>query len=177
MKKRWIPIVLGIISTATQAETSNQVHFQGQFLNAPCVVSADTENQLIDMGQYRTGDILQTGQYTANIPFEIRLVNCDIELAQTARFSFIGERDQLDPSLLKIRSDQSPNAQTAQGIGLEIVDANGTPLRPDGVVYSEAKALINGQNTFIFSARYKSTTAMVKAGQANADANFLITYQ
>ena len=177
MKKLWLPTVLVMISTVTKADLTNQIHFQGQFLNAPCVVSADSENQLIDMGQYRTGDILQTGQYTANIPFEIRLVNCDIEVAQTAKFSFFGERDQLDPSLLMIKSDQTPNAQIAQGIGLEIVDANGTPLRPDGVVYSEAKALINGQNTFIFSARYKSTGALVKAGQANADANFLITYQ
>lgn len=167
-----------MISNIVFADRISQVHFKGNFLNAPCVVSSDTQNQIIDLGQYRTAEIVQSAQYTAHVPFEIRLVNCDIKLAETARFSFIGERDSIDPTLLLIKSDkQSTNAQTAKGIGLEIVDANGLTLSPNGVVYSEIKALKNGINTFMFSARYKSTSDDVQPGQANASANFLIDYQ
>jgi len=56
------------------------------------------------------------------------------------------------------------------------LDFSKSSLLTDGTVLSAAQTLIDGNNTFNFVARYKSTAAAATAGQAYADANFVITY-
>jgi len=48
---------------------------------------------------------------------------------------------------------------------------------PDGSTFSTAHKLIDGENTLNFSAMYVSTVAAPTAGQANADATFIMQYQ
>lgn len=153
------------------------VHFQGEFVNASCAVSTDTEDQIVHLGQHRTAAITAAAQYTANVPFSIKLVDCDTSTIKTAQFAFSGPRDTTDATLLKVSSGPSTNAVTASGVGIEINDSAGSVITPNGAVLSKAETLINGNNIINFIARYKSTAAAVTAGQAYADANFVVSYQ
>lgn len=165
----------GVVQAAPTVN-GGTVHFTGEFVNAACAVSSDTANQTVNLGQYRTAQIKQAGDYTSNVPFQIKLVDCDSTVSKTAQFAFSGPQDATDATLLKIHSGPSANAVTATGVGIEISDGKGKVLTPDGNVLSTAQNLIDGNNTFNFVARYKATSASATAGQAYADANFVINY-
>lgn len=165
----------GLAQAATTVN-GGTVHFKGEFVNAACAVSSDTANQTVDLGQHRTAKITKAGDYTPNVPFQIKLVDCDTAVSKTAEFAFSGPQDETDSTLLKIHSGPSSNAVSATGVGVEITDSAGKVLTPDGKVLSTAQNLIDGNNTFNFIARYKATAEQATAGQAYADANFVITY-
>ncbi|MNL64720.1 Type-1 fimbrial protein, A chain precursor [compost metagenome] len=96
-------------------------------------------------------------------------------MAKTASVAFTGQIDPTDKTLLAITSGSNDN--TAQGVGIEILDSQSSTLTPDGATFSAAKALIEGTNTLNFTARYKSTAATTAPGQANADATFVMKYE
>lgn len=169
-------LVASSLVQAAPTVEGGTVHFKGEFVNAACAVSSDTANQTVDLGQHRTAKITKAGDYTSNVPFQIKLVDCDSAISKTAQFAFSGPQDTTDATLLKIHSGPAANAVSATGVGVEISDSKGGILTPDGSVLSNAQSLINGNNTFNFIARYKSTAAAATAGQAYADANFTITY-
>jgi len=164
------------LAQAAPTVNGGTVHFTGEFVNAACAVSSDTANQTVDLGQHRTAQIKKAGDYTSNVPFQIKLVGCDSTVSKTAQFAFSGPQDTTDTTLLKIHSGPSANAVSATGVGIEISDSKGNVLTPDGTVFSTAQNLIDGNNTFNFIARYKATAASATAGQAYADANFVINY-
>ncbi|GAB3042056.1 type 1 fimbrial major subunit FimA [Acinetobacter apis] len=164
------------LSHAAPTVNGGTVHFQGEFVNAACAVSSDTANQTVVLGQHRTAKITKAGDYTANVPFQIKLVDCDTEVSKTAQFAFSGPQDSTDATLLKVNSGPSANAVAAKGVGVEILDSKGSTLTPDGTAFSAAQTLIDGNNIFNFIARYKATAATATAGQAYADANFVVNY-
>ncbi|EKM9454595.1 type 1 fimbrial protein subunit FimA, partial [Escherichia coli] len=49
--------------------------------------------------------------------------------------------------------------------------------KPDGNSFSTNQNLIPGTNVLPFSARYKGTGTSASAGQANADATFIMRYE
>lgn len=179
--KKLLLATASMVLTAGMAQAAvvqgGSVHFAGEFINAACAVSSDTVDQTVQLGQHRTAKITKVGDYTPNVPFQIKLVDCDTEVAKTAEFAFAGPQDATDTTLLKIHSGPSANAVTATGVGIEIADAKGKVLTPDGTVFSNAQTLMNGNNTINFIARYKSTATAATAGQAYADANFVIDYK
>ncbi len=165
------------LSMAATTVTGGTVHFTGRIVNAACAVSADSTGQTVNMGQYRTAFFDAKGKKSGNVPFSIKLVDCDTTIVKTAKFAFSGPRDQTDTTLLRVHSGPSTNAVTASGVGIEISDSAGTVVTPDGAAFSKAETIIDGNNTINFIARYKSTAAAVTAGQAYADANFVVSYQ
>ena len=180
LKKIVLSIVAaGLVSTVAQADPTTvnggNVHFKGEFVNAACAVSTDTADQTVNLGQYRTASITAAGQTTTNVPFNIKLVQCDTTVAKTAAIAFNGTADGTDGTLLSINSGNS-NAKAATGVGIEILDSKSKTLTPNGSTFSTAQTLIDGNNTLPFVARYKSTAANVTAGQADADATFLVQY-
>ena len=179
MNKLFVVSALLITGTVQAATTVNggAVHFSGEFVNAACAVSSDTADQTVILGQHRTANITAVGQYTSNKPFTIKLVDCDTAVSKTAQIAFSGPIDSTDTTLLKIHSGPSSNATSATGVGIEISDSKGNVLTPDGTVLSTAQALIDGDNTLNFMARYKSTAEKATAGKAYADANFVVTYE
>lgn len=172
---------LGLFSTLAHADDSvvnivngGNIQFTGKFVNAACAVSLESENKVAELGQYRTAALTSAAQNTTNIPFDIKLTDCDPEVSKTAQIGFNGVADSDDSTLFSVNS--SGNSKAATGVGIEILDAKQKVLSPNGD-YSNAQALIAGDNTFNFLARYKSTAATVTAGQANADATFLVRYE
>ncbi|EIC85997.1 type 1 fimbrial major subunit FimA [Serratia sp. M24T3] len=163
-------------TTTTNTVNGGTVHFTGQFVNAACAVSTDTADQTINLGQYRTASITAAGQTTTNIPFNIKLVNCDTTVATAASIAFTGTPDEDNSTLFAVNAGGT-NSTAASGVGIQLLDSASNDLPPDGTTYSVAKTLTDGDNTIPFTARYKSTAATVTAGQADADATFVIQYQ
>lgn len=172
---------LGLFTTLAHADdpvvnivNGGNIQFTGKFVNAACAVSLESENKVVELGQYRTASLTAAAQNTTNIPFDIKLTDCDPEVSKTAQIGFNGLADSVDSTLFSVNS--GGNSKAATGVGIEILDSKNKVLSPNGD-YSTAQALIVGDNTFNFLARYKSTAATVTAGQANADATFLVRYE
>ncbi|OON40534.1 type-1 fimbrial protein subunit A [Izhakiella australiensis] len=173
-------LLISGVAYAADGDTSviangGTIHFQGEFINAACAVSTESSNQTVQMGQYRTAAFKAVGDTLTSVPFTISLNECDNSIAKQAQVSFAGQLDATDKTLLALNS--AGNASTAKGVALQILDSASNPITPDGSTYSVAQNLINGTNTLRFSANYKSTAEKVTAGQANADATFMIKYQ
>ncbi|MCI1898411.1 MAG: type 1 fimbrial major subunit FimA [Enterobacter sp.] len=173
---------LVLVASAAHAEdptpvsvNGGTVHFKGELVNAACSVNTASSEQTVTLGQYRTAKFTKVGDTTSNIPFTIVLNDCDPAVAKTAAVAFTGQIDATDKTLLAVTSGDNDN--TAQGVGIEILDSTSTTLTPDGASFSAAKNLIEGSNTLNFTARYKATAATTTPGQANADATFVMKYE
>ncbi|WP_202301445.1 type 1 fimbrial major subunit FimA [Dryocola clanedunensis] len=151
------------------------VHFEGELVNAACAVSTESADKTVHMGQYRTASFAKVGDTSAQVPFTIVLTDCDSTVAATASAAFTGQTDATDPTLLALNS--GGNATTASGVGIQILDRTSKVLSPDGTSFSTAQTLNDGANTLPFTARYKATAATATAGQANADATFVMKYE
>ncbi|HDX8940916.1 type 1 fimbrial major subunit FimA [Klebsiella michiganensis] len=182
-KKRLIKsaLALALLSTGTMASaaivTGGTVHFTGQIVNAACAVSADSVDQTVKMGQFRTANFTAVGTRSNAVPFTIKLEDCDSSVSTTAATSFSGNLDAVDPTVLTISNNVAGGvAGSASGVGIEISDHTGKVLKPDGSVFSTAQNLVDGSNVLNFTARYKSTKANVTPGEADADATFKMQY-
>ncbi|HEY1843356.1 MAG TPA: type 1 fimbrial major subunit FimA [Buttiauxella sp.] len=151
------------------------IHFKGELVNAACSVSTQSDGQIVKLGQYRTAAFTKAGDTSAQIPFTIVLNDCDSTVAATASAAFSGQSDAVDPTLLAVASGD--NGTTATGVGIQILDRASKVLSPDGATFSTAQNLNDGTNTLPFTARYKATAATATAGQANADATFVMKYE
>lgn len=173
-------MALALLSTGTMASaaivTGGAVHFTGQIVNAACAVSADSIDQTVKMGQFRTANFTAVGTRSNAVPFTIKLEGCDSSVSTTAATSFYGNLDAVDPTVLTISNIAGGAAGTASGVGIEISDHTGKVLKPDGSVFSTAQNLVDGSNVLNFTARYKSTKANVTPGEADADATFKMQY-
>lgn len=170
---------IALVSGAAQADTvsvnGGTVHFKGELVNAACAVSTESSDQVVKLGQYRTASFAKVGDTSAQIPFTIVLNDCDSTVATSASVAFTGQTDATDPTILAVSSGD--NTTTASGVGIEILDSASKVLTPDGSTFSTAHALTDGTNTLPFTARYKATAATATAGQANADATFVMKYE
>lgn len=165
----------GVAQAATTIVNGGTVHFTGEIVEAACAVSTDSADQTVPLGQYRTTEFSAAGDTTTSKPFNIVLHNCDTTVANEASVAFTGQTDAKDATLLA--TSAGDNGTAATGVGIEILDNQSSTLKPDGQTYSAAQTLNDGTNTIPFAARYKATTATVAAGQANADATFVMKYE
>lgn len=170
-----IAFASGVAHADTVTVNGGTIHFNGELVNAACAVSTQSSDQTVKLGQYRTAAFAKVGDTSAQVPFTIVLNDCDTSVSTMASVSFSGQTDATDPTLLSINS--GGNSSTATGVGIEILDSASKVLTPDGSTFSTKKTLINGTNTLPFTARYKSTTTTATAGQANADATFVMKYE
>lgn len=148
------------------------IHFKGEMVNAACVVSTQSANQTVNLGQYRTASFQSTGATSEKVPFEIVLNDCDPTVSTNTSITFSGQANVTNSDLLSIVNSDN----TATNVGIEILDHADTVLPPNGAEYSTAQALVNGNNILRFNARYKSTAVAVTPGLANADATFIVKY-
>ncbi|KLN97489.1 type 1 fimbrial major subunit FimA [Moellerella wisconsensis] len=168
--------VFASAASQTAIVPGGTVHFTGQIVNAACAVSADSTNQTVNMGQYRTAFFTAVGVRSNAVPFTIKLEDCDTKVSETAKTSFRGNSNQVDNTLLTVSNVGGGAAGAASGVGIEISDSSGTVLKPDGSVFSTPQKLNDGANTLHFTARYKSISNKVTPGAADADATFTMQY-
>lgn len=160
---------------ATTTVNGGTVHFVGELVNAACSVATESQDQTVQLGQYRTEILKIAGDVSTKIPFNINLVNCDTKIAKTAKVSFHGPQDADNLQLLAV-SATGGNQIQATKVGIEILDDTDKTLPPDNSSLSSAYTLIDNNNSLKFFARYKATGKST-AGQANADATFRMIYE
>lgn len=150
------------------------VNFTGSVVNAPCVVDVNSEGQTVRLGQYRTDSFNGTGSYSSPVDFTINLINCSAETYKTASVKFTGSTAE-DGDVLTLTSVQAGN-DIAEGVGVQILQDN-TAITVNGSESASAKSINDGTNRLPFQARYFALSDEVKPGEANASADFSITYQ
>jgi len=165
------------VPNPTITVTGGTIHFKGKLVSAPCAVSTDSDGQTIKLGEYTTHHFSKRGVMGSLTPFQIKLEDCDTTIASTAAVAFSGRQDATDSTLLAIDAGLSgDNKTTATGVGIRIKDEKTQAIIPDGKSFSTPHTLIDGENILNFIAQYKSTAAAT-AGDANADATFIMQYQ
>lgn len=166
----------GDASTNVVTVTGGTVHFRGSLVDAACSVSTDSVDQIVDLGQHPLHDFKTIGDKSELRPFTIKLEDCDTTVATTAAVAFSGSVDSTNSDLLAVDSSGS-NEASAAGVGIQILDESSKVVKPDGSTFSTAHKLIDGENILNFKSQYVSTVASPTAGQANADATFIMQYQ
>lgn len=157
------------------------VHFKGKLVAAPCVVSDDTSDQTVKLGEYTTHHFAKKGVAGMIKPFEIKLEDCDTSTASIASVAFSGIADATDPTLLAINQDDSTSgsATTATGVAIKIMDNASKIVKLDGSGFTDNTTILNGDSTpaLKFTAQYVSVQDGATGGDANADVNFIMKYQ
>ena len=147
------------------------VHFSGAVEAAPCVVSQESADQKVEMGQVRTSDFSSLGSWSDPVEFTINLKECDTTIAQQVGVTFRGVTDGKDPTVLMA----GQGAGSAEGIGLGIFDSRGVQVIPNTRPQTFTM-LEDGENVLYFRARYRSTSRTVTGGDASAQTWFTLTY-
>ncbi|MGL6002112.1 MAG: fimbrial protein [Plesiomonas sp.] len=181
MKANNILVAMGVGSmllcgsaVAAGGAGSGKVTFNGEIINAPCSVAPESVDQVVEMGQISTKELVKGGESNSK-QFNIKLLNCEITPDEDAvKVTFSGAKDPVDQNLLVIGGGQAAGAgikMTAPGTGTAIV--LGEPTAAFG--------LVNGDNELPFSAVLKGyadqTTNPLTAGAFTAVTNFTLSYE
>ncbi|WP_456311017.1 fimbrial protein [Serratia proteamaculans] len=165
-----IPALFTVSSFAADIEDStSQVTFTGKVIEASCIVSQDSLNQVIDMGTIAARDLSQDRK-GKDRNFNIKISGCsNTDGLSKAYVAFKGETTDQDATVLST----SGNNNT---VGIEIKH-NGQPVILDGQAKT-ADAGIDGAGDaqFNFTANYVALQDTVETGDANASADFTVFY-
>lgn len=155
--------------------TGGTIHFKGDLVAAPCAVSTDSSDQIVKLGEYTTHHFNASGIEGTKKPFQIKLEDCDATTYTTAAVQFQGRADSTNAKLLAVDSGLSGDQSgTATNVGIRILDSASGVVTPNGN-FSTPQKLSNGENIMNFAAQYVST-GVATAGDANADATFIMQY-
>ncbi|MCP1266290.1 fimbrial protein [Aeromonas hydrophila] len=178
MKANKILVAMGVGSmllcgsaVAAGGAGSGKVTFNGEIINAPCSVAPESVDQVVEMGQVSTKELVNGGESNSK-PFSIKLLNCEISDTEDAvKVTFSGASEQ-DGLLLIGGGD-------AAGAGIKMTAPGGAPI----VLGTPTAAfnLVNGDNELPFSAVLKGftdqTAKPLQAGAFTAVTNFTLSYE
>lgn len=179
-----------LAGTAQAANTvsGGTVNFEGRLVNAACALDTSTANQTVQMGQVRTSAFTKKGDKSPAVGFKITLTDCKVgpttnpttptggtradDNTVSIGFSAVQETGLDNASVIALGAGTG----TAKGIGLQIVDRSGNPVKLDGT--ASTKVTLNDDKVEVpFNAYYISTADAVTSGKADATALFTLTYQ
>ncbi len=69
------------------------VKFTGEIVDSPCVLSVDSQNQEVVLGQVQKSVFAAVGDKSPAKPFEIKLEDCDTTTMKKANVDSIGQRN------------------------------------------------------------------------------------
>ncbi|EHX9418200.1 long polar fimbrial major subunit LpfA [Escherichia coli] len=147
------------------------VKFTGEIVDAACVLSVDSQNQEVVLGQVQKSVFAAVGDKSPSKPFEIKLEDCDITTLKKAKVSFSGVGDTDKPELISV----STEAGAAKGVGIGIYDNSNTLVAMNSG--ESSTNLKKGQTVLYFTANYVSTLAAVTTGYGNAQVDFNLSYE
>ncbi|QNQ55470.1 fimbrial protein [Serratia liquefaciens] len=143
----------------------------GEIIDAGCNIngSGTSPNIPIVLGQISKTGFTDAGDTSGAKAFDIRLSSCPSSITG-ATVSFSGPADTANNQILAVTGG-------AAGVGVGLYEENATTLIPLGTS-SVSKTLTANAADFRFYAKYVATAAQggIKAGQANANADFTINY-
>lgn len=188
MKGKFTTIALALTSCLVAGQAlaeDSTVHFRGEIIDSACEVTADTQDQNVNLGKVNKTAFSGVGSTAAPTAFQIDLINCPATYTKAAvRFDgteAAGSNGDLaigNPATAAAPGDYTGDgdAATATGVAIRIYnrsDNSQVELYKDSA-YSDITA---GEVSMKFMARYIATAAAVTPGTANADSQFTVEYQ
>ena len=167
-----VAVSAALFSAGSMAKDGT-VKFTGDIVDTPCVVSSQSQNQTVNLGQVKQSVLNgAAGQRSAGTQFQIVLEECvlDPTTPEKAYITFSGISSQANVL------DVALQAGGATGVGIELTDANGKVI-PINTQHTNASDLVDGQNILNFKAAYISTAAAVTTGHADGTADFQFEYK
>lgn len=163
------------LSQAQTAEYSNDksslgttnIDFSVNLFEPACKISSQSQNMVINLGDWNTKDFRKTGTQTKRIPFQIFFEDCSAEFLSVA---IQGESDPSNNQFLKLNK-----SSTVKNIAIQIFEKEDL-LLPLNQYTQKAKIADKKANIQLF-ANFISTADLVTAGQASADATLMIKYE
>ena len=172
MKKTLLAMVMAgtaLVGMNNMAQAADgTVHFTGTITADACTINGGTPDQTVDLGTVSSSAMAGVATKSTPTKFALKLTACPAALTSAA-VKFDGTSDAVDSTLLKLDT-----GSTATGVGIEIGEADGTPL---GLfTASKSVAITGGAAELDFIGRYKSTIAAPTAGTANGTSQFTLNY-
>lgn len=164
--------ISGIAFSAFSADV--KVHINSSVVMESCDVDSDSKNINVNIGDFLSHTFPNIGSVSPKKEFDINLKGCSGAI-QGATVTFTGNSDHIDHDLLSL-SDASGQGGMASGVGVQILERDGTTMLPLGKP-STMQSLQPGNNTLKFYLRYKSTEATVSEGNASAVMYFDLKYK
>ncbi|NRD74175.1 type 1 fimbrial protein [Shewanella sp. VB17] len=174
MKKKitLLPVLLlgGLLTTSSaMAVNTTHVYFKGKIVESACGLSPDSIDQLIQLGQQPIHIFKAKGDRSPSIPFNIKLTDCNTEIATQAVFTF-GSNNDSSGQLFNVEGG-------ATGIGVRILH-NGTPINNGDV--ATTNSIVEGNNIASFSAAFEANVdpllVPITSGTADSWALLQVTY-
>lgn len=172
-----IIIITPLFSFFARASMTNNLsggdmHFYGAVVNTPCSIAAQSLHQSVMMGQVLVANFPSRGSWAAPKTFWLKLDNCSTAVFQFATVAFTGSVNANDPQVFKAGF----GADSAKGMGIGIFDSKGNLITPNSAPLS-GYPLLDGTSVLFFTAKYRSVSETVVAGDASAVVNFSVLYQ
>lgn len=143
------------------------IRLSGNIVAQTCSAEPEDVNKTVELGHWPTRQLRNVSDHTIPVHFVISLKGCT---GSGVKVAFMGEKDRSDPTLLAINSNSG-----ATGVAIEIMDMNHN--RVDMGDNSERISIdSNGDARLNFFAQYVAVSSPVSAGSANADSEFILTY-
>lgn len=162
---------LMLVCAGAQAHDGT-VNVSGTIQDNTCIVAPSSQAQTVPLGDISAKQFATQGSGSQPVAFVIDLQKCGAT-ATGVDFTFSGTADSDDKTLLAVDS----GSDAAQGIGIELQNADHTrlPLNQASARYALDPMLTDNQ--FTFYARYIATANSVTSGTAKATATFTLTWQ
>lgn len=158
-----------------------KVHMHGQLTSGACVVSADSQDLHVDMGEYTTHAFERIGDIPApGVPFTITLTDCGPGIQSGVGITFSGKKDPKEPDVfLVVAPDTRPTGVSGRdgytGLGLMITDPAGHQVIPGGVPEEFFRPDGNDMSLH-YVARYRATSRGIWPGKLQSEVRFDIAY-
>lgn len=180
MKKHIISVVVASVMasaafTAQAASTTTvsggTIQFIGSVADAPCSVSADSENGVIMLDQVTLESMGTKGEASGQAKaFNIALEDCDVTTYKNATVTFNGQSTPDQAGALA----NTAGSGAATGVALQLFGPDGNKL--DLGTASSSQELATGTNKIPMSVDYVKTGDTATAGAVESVTTFQITY-
>lgn len=182
MKKHALTIALAsalILPSAFATAATGKIKFEGVIHEETCSLAASSTDITVPMGSWATHYFANETQ-THPTEFRIELIGCDTKGTITAaNFKFAGQNDT-GPNFLRLNNKGA--AGTADGVAVGLSTTADLSNSAGRVQFDDATAvelaIQDGDNALTLHAFYEllGAPADVKAGEANANATFVVSY-
>lgn len=159
-----------------------EVHLRGALAEGGCVVSAESRDMQVNMGQYRNDSFHGIGSLSpVQVPFTIHLTGCNPSLAGAVGLSFYGVTDPKDTDVFLVTSGNgSPvgvsGGEGYSGLGLMLSDEAGRQILPEQVVMDTAVPINSSEMAMNYVARYRATSHEAWPGALRSEVWFRLVY-
>ncbi|HEK1094865.1 TPA: type 1 fimbrial protein [Proteus mirabilis] len=175
-------VISGTMSMSALAVQSNQGHgtvtFKGEVIDAPCSISSDTINQIVEFGEISNTSLANGGSSKPK-SFKIILEDCvfpEDSSNDKVKITFSGAGASFDSKLLGV-TGLNPG-EHVKNIGIQLTDTNGTPINM-GMSTAQEIQLQKGKNILQYSAFVQGanvTVDQIPLGSFEGVSNFTLAY-